>query len=626
MFGGGFVGVDVFFVISGYLITTIIVAELEQGTFSIVNFYERRARRILPALFLVMLVCIPFAWFWLLPSDMKDFSKSLVAVSVFASNILFWRASGYFDTASELKPLIHTWSLAVEEQYYVLFPLFLMLAWRLGKRWIWMLLAAIFVVSLAVAQWASLAEPSAAFFLLPTRGWELLMGAFAAFYLSKANRVDVNRNVAEIAGWLGLALIFYSVFAYNKTTPFPGLYALAPTVGTGLIILFATQQTAVGKFIGNKAFVGIGLISYSAYLWHQPLFAFARHKNLGEPSDLAYLCLSFTALVLAYFSWRYVEKPFRKKGGISRKSIFVFSALFSSFFVLLGLYGWSKDGFSDYYEKFRLSDLQRSNIQLIKTHTSYDLHDAMADDGDCHFWSENIDTRLKDRFKSCSLKYGKALLVVGDSHAMNIYNIITKSNARKFIVGIVQAGCRPHKNEKFCQYDDVLKFSKNNGRSISRLIFHQSGDYLLASQGAVLNEDVRKENHLIFHDENIQKIRAYLDMLSNYVEVIWLGPFVESRVDYRNLKKFDHGFAIEQKYIDLYKELNRQIYDLHKSSRDRSYEYIPFEDVVTINPDFLKIGECLTFRDGDHFSRCGEDIIAERLHKNKTIRDKLNKF
>lgn len=152
MFSGGFVGVDVFFVISGYLITTIILAELEQNKFSIVNFYERRARRILPALFFVMLVCIPFAWFWLLPSDMMDFSQSLIAVSVFASNILFWHQSGYFDTAAELKPLLHTWSLAVEEQYYVLFPLFLVLVWKLDKRWILVMLGLAFVTSLAVAQ------------------------------------------------------------------------------------------------------------------------------------------------------------------------------------------------------------------------------------------------------------------------------------------------------------------------------------------------------------------------------------------------------------------------------------------------------------------------------------------
>lgn len=196
-FSGGFVGVDVFFVISGYLITTIILAELEQGKFSIINFYERRARRILPALFLVMFACLPFAWLWLLPQDMDSFSQSLIAVSVFASNILFWKTSGYFDTAAELKPLLHTWSLAVEEQYYLFFPLFLMLAWRLSRRWILPLLGVSFVASLTAAQWNSAAKPMAAFFLLPTRGWELLIGAFVAFFFSKYSNKSFSNDARD---------------------------------------------------------------------------------------------------------------------------------------------------------------------------------------------------------------------------------------------------------------------------------------------------------------------------------------------------------------------------------------------------------------------------------------------
>jgi peptidoglycan/LPS O-acetylase OafA/YrhL len=349
-FSGGFVGVDVFFVISGYLITTIILSELEQGKFSIVNFYERRARRILPALFLVMLVCIPFAWFWLLPSDMKDFSQSLVAVSVFASNILFWRESGYFDTAAELKPLLHTWSLAVEEQYYVLFPLFLMLFWKLGKRWILVTLGLVFVASLAVAQWAAYAKPAAAFYLLPTRGWELLIGAFAAFYLSKANRKEFGKGLSEVAGWLGVALIMYSVFAYSKTTPFPGFYALVPTIGTVLIILFATQQTTVGKFVGNKAFVGVGLVSYSAYLWHQPLFAFAKAYTFHLPTIQLISLLIFISFALAFLSFKYVETPFRVKGRISRARIFWISVFGILFFTSVGLWGNFKDGFNRGHE------------------------------------------------------------------------------------------------------------------------------------------------------------------------------------------------------------------------------------------------------------------------------------
>lgn len=338
-FSGGFVGVDVFFVISGYLITTIILAELAQGKFSIVSFYERRARRILPALFLVMFVCIPFAWYLLLPSDLKGFSKSLVAVSVFASNILFWRESGYFNTAAELKPLLHTWSLAVEEQYYVIFPIFLMLFWRLGKRWILILLVVVFFASLAVAQWGAYAKPEAAFFLLPTRIWEFLFGVFTAFYLSGINRSDFSEGLSETCGWLGLALIFYAVFAYSKTTAFPGVNALVPTFGAMLVVIFATQKTFVGKFLGNKAFVFIGLISYSAYLWHQPIFAFLRFYTFDQISlPLNILSIAAT-FILSFFSLKYVETPFRKGSKVGRGSVFGLSAAGVFLFMFLGIYG-----------------------------------------------------------------------------------------------------------------------------------------------------------------------------------------------------------------------------------------------------------------------------------------------
>lgn len=345
-FSGGFVGVDVFFVISGYLITSLILLEVEQGRFSIINFYERRARRILPALFLVMLVCIPFGWLVLPAPDMKDFSKSLVAVSLFASNILFWRQSGYFDTAAELKPLLHTWSLAVEEQYYVLFPLCLLLAWRLGKRWMLILLVLGGLLSLALAQWGSLANPSAAFFLLPTRGWELLLGAVAAAYLSRSSQPAVPRLIAEVGGTLGLVLIAYAVLAYRNDTPFPGLYALVPTIGALLIILFATQQTSVGRFIGNRAFAGIGLISYSAYLWHQPLFVFDRY--LGHTNSKAMLLIfACASLVLAYLTWRCVERPFRNRQRTGRGLIFSFALVGTLFFTLIGFAGYKANGFPD---------------------------------------------------------------------------------------------------------------------------------------------------------------------------------------------------------------------------------------------------------------------------------------
>ena len=351
-FSGGFVGVDVFFVISGYLITTIIISEMAEGKFSMVNFYERRARRILPALFFVMAACLPFAWLWLTPSDLKDFGQSLIAVSFFSSNMLFWLESGYFDTAAELKPLLHTWSLAVEEQYYILFPIFLMLTWRLGVKWISIILSFVFLLSLGLAVLGTqyVTNPqitSGTFFLLPARGWELLVGVFAAFYL-KYKTHPKSRTFNQILSLLGFSMIAYSIIVFDETTPFPSLYALIPTIGTGLLILCAVPKTIVHNLLSLKAIVGIGLISYSAYLWHQPLLAFARHRAVGDISEVLLLILCSASLVMAWLSWRFVEKPFRNKHVFSRKFIFVFSIAGMIIISAIGIYADVKNGWFDY--------------------------------------------------------------------------------------------------------------------------------------------------------------------------------------------------------------------------------------------------------------------------------------
>jgi peptidoglycan/LPS O-acetylase OafA/YrhL len=346
VFSGGFVGVDVFFVISGYLITTVLVSDLKQGDFSLVHFYERRARRILPALFLVIFACLPAAWLLLSPEDLASFSRSIVSVATFSSNFLFWSESGYFNTAAELKPLLHTWSLAVEEQYYILFPLLLLAGWKLGIRALCILLVLVGVLSLMLAQWGAFAKPSATFYLLPTRGWELLMGAGAALMLDTLKvRNWCGGKHAEPLSVLGLALVLLSIFIYSEETPFPSLYTLVPTLGTLLIILFAVEGTLVQKALGLKPLVFVGLLSYSAYLWHQPLLAFAKHAGLYTPTLPTIFALLVLVIGFSYLSWRFVEKPFRDKQAFNRKQIFRYALIGSFVLLFVGAIGHFFKGF-----------------------------------------------------------------------------------------------------------------------------------------------------------------------------------------------------------------------------------------------------------------------------------------
>lgn len=345
-FSGGYVGVDIFFVISGYLITGILLKELAEGRFSILTFYERRARRILPALFAMILVSIPLAALLMTPAPFQNFAQSVLAVSLFISNIFFYtEQADYFRQEAELLPLLHTWSLAVEEQFYIVFPVLLAALWRFGQKLILWVLIIGAVASFALAEWASHNWVIANFYLSPSRAWELLAGSFCAFALR-----DRTLKGNEVLSMAGLFLVVVPIFAYDASTPFPGVYAIAPVLGTSLIILFASQSTITGWLLSFRGVVLIGLISYSAYLWHQPVFVFTRLYTGENLHGFEMAPLILLSLVIAYGSWRFIEQPFRQsktqpspvlptQKGVFAVSIAGLAALFS-----FGLYGHVRDG------------------------------------------------------------------------------------------------------------------------------------------------------------------------------------------------------------------------------------------------------------------------------------------
>ena len=318
---GGFVGVDVFFVISGYLITTILLREIHAGTYSLTGFYERRARRIFPALFVVLAMTTVIAAILLLPSELETYGSTLVGAVAFVSNIVFYVKAGYFAPAAETMPLLHTWSLAVEEQFYVFAPLILAFVAPRGARTLRIVLVAATVVSLALCVFVTRSNPSAAFYLPHTRAWELLVGGLLAAGVVPR----LAGRAREAAAALGLLLTLGSVALIEPGAHFPGLFALPPVLGAALL-LHAGEGTRVGRLLSVRPLVWIGLVSYSLYLWHWPVIVFAHH--LGVPvGAFRYALLLFGLSVgLAWLSYRFVETPFRRRR-MGRRAIFGASAV-----------------------------------------------------------------------------------------------------------------------------------------------------------------------------------------------------------------------------------------------------------------------------------------------------------
>lgn len=441
-FSGGFVGVDVFFVISGYLITGIIFGEIAQEKFAILRFYERRIRRIFPALFAVLAFTLIAGLAIFLPEDLKALSGSIVAATLFVSNILFWRESGYFDTAAEMKPLLHTWSLAVEEQFYIFFPLFLMVAWRWGlfrrsARIVKWLTWAALLLSLAASIYGIRYHDEATFYLLPTRAWELLLGSVIA--LGAVPRVT-RQWLREALAALGIGLILYAVFVFDTTTPFPGEAALLPCLGAALIIYAgrdAAEPTWAARLLGMRPFVFIGLISYSLYLWHWPLIVFTKYYMIFPLNQMQEAMVVLAALIVATLSWRYVETPFRKGNDHAltrnRRRIFAASGTAMSAAILIGLVTIAMQGWPQ-----RMMDSQA--LQIV----------AEAGIG-MELVKPCMNSRKDKNFKKpkdCTFGQGKAqpdIVLWGDSHAGALLPALVKATqgTNHNIRTLLMSGCPP---------------------------------------------------------------------------------------------------------------------------------------------------------------------------------------
>ena len=647
IFKGGFIGVDIFFVISGYLITSIILKELTTtGSFSFKKFYERRVRRIIPALLFVILITMPFAWIYLLPSSYVDFSKSILYSLGFSSNFFFhYSGQEYGAENGLLKPFLHTWSLSVEEQYYVLFPIILLVTFKYFKKYLGVILIIGFLISLFVANWGSKNYPSANFYFLHSRMWELIAGSILAYFeFSRgSNRQERKyQKFNSIFLSLGIILIILSITFHKQYFPHPSFYTLPAIIGVCLIIWFSNKDELITKILSSKLFVGLGLISYSLYLWHYPIFAFARiSENFFTGNVISIIVLSILLISISYFTYLFIEKPSRNKD-YKFKSIILWICFSFLVLIITNMMVIKNDGY-------------KQRVPVILKNISFKKPRDLL---------KNVNNQLCfNNSNECvfNAKSNKKVYIIGDSHMgslmFDLKNRII-SNDYQFITSVI-SGCiffpgfnsiqvKTRKINENCNNDYFLKLEKTlkkNKDSIiifgGRLPLYLDNKYFDNKEGGIEGE--AWENKLISdgkYDTIQSSFKNSINELSKNNKIILIYPIPEIGWNTQNkiLNQYSKNFFSSKRKVELkYVTTSYQVYKDRTKSSFELLDSLRGENIFKVYPHKLFCNtliddRCVThdddkifYYDDDHPSIEGAEMINSLIIKQiKKIEDKLN--
>ena len=575
-FKGGFIGVDIFFVISGYLITSIILRELiHKGNFSFKSFYQRRVRRILPALLFVMLVSIPFSWIYIYPLDLIEYSESILYSLGFGSNFYFhYSGLEYGSPESLLKPFLHTWSLSVEEQYYVLFPIILFVVFRYFRKGLFYFLLLSFIISLVLADWGSKNYPSSTFYFLHARIWELICGSLIAYFEIKLGKRSENKILCNTLPVLGLFLIFFSIFYFDNKIFHPSFITLIPVIGVALILWFTNEEDLVKKILSSKVLVGIGLISYSLYLWHYPIFSFCKNLEIFFNDNFGKLVLIIIAFILKIFSYYFKEQPARKIKSFK----IVFSTLVISAFIIV-VYNIAiivNDGF--------LNRVKVKNYQENHTYT------YLKQDGSVCFGRKYNDL----------CKFGskeKKIILLGDSQLASLaFDLQARTKSNYTFIPIIKPGyfhlrdvklLNKYNKKIITEYDVIrnnidklLVESKDNiiiiGGATSLYLYNKRIEGRAAHWDSIFVDKIS----LKYDQSSIEKAFInFVEDLSKNNEVILLYPIPEIGVNLQK-KKFENMVRIFNYEYSTFFEQNKEVINLfdaiNKPKIHKVYSYKAF--------------------------------------------------
>ncbi|MBC7006718.1 acyltransferase [Photobacterium sp. BZF1] len=625
-FSGGYVGVDIFFVISGYLITSIILSEINNKNFSISTFYERRFRRILPALSVVAFASTVLGYLFLTPDGLIDIGKSAVATALFSSNILFYFESGYFDVAAEMKPLLHTWSLAVEEQFYIFFPLLLIIIKKYSSKGYFYWLTILILISFSLCIFLTNKNALAAFYFLPTRAWELMIGSILALNLISQPNLRIWR---EVYSSVGILMIICSIFFFSSSTAFPGIAALMPTLGTALIIYAGTGGSSlISSFLSLRPIVFIGLISYSLYLWHWPIIVYTHIISIKEPTYIVLSIMLCFIFLISIISWRFVELPFRQKSIFKTKlSLLSSSALVSALILINGAAFVVSDGYPN-----------RLNKELS--------HNFAAKDDKWYHWTscENIIGKLENGEDLCNIGFKSSkkfrFILWGDSHAKSLASGVDLSADNNNFLGklATKSACPPlllieRLGRTHCHdfNQTVLNYISNNPE-IEVVIL--AARWTISAHGTRYKQEHGKTVKLINIEEkehgNSTNLELFEVGLTNTIqalqalgkEIVIVHSIPEVGFDVPSAFQVSSitGREINGLIAPSFKEYQERTKDVevifNKLKGLYSVDFI-FPEKVLCDEEYCRvaIGNDLLYRDDDHLSTFGSEYIANAFNQ-----------
>ncbi len=600
----GYLGVDVFFVLSGYLIFRITSVNGEFPKKYILSYLKNRVRRIAPALLFNIILAVPFVYFFTAPYLHDDIRMSLVATFFSVANVFYFLNTNYFNSINDSAPFLHFWSISLEIQFYLSAPFIILGALR--SKAPKFLIFTLIIMSLILSSIYMYRNDAASFYLLPMRLWEFLIGGLV-FLLNKKDFSRISTNTIIIVRNYSFTLIIVamSTSVLSSIASFANIFICVCTS----IILFQVERNSRNGIYSSPPMIFVGDISYSLYLSHFIVFFLFENYFVDNEWGLISLSLSiFFTILVSLFSYYVIEKPFltsqlRSSRALVTWVVVVSCLVLGSNQLLFGTLG------EKIWLKVRTEPEQQQNFNLISKYTSLDLSTNRVMDGACIYYSAQLGEEFKSKFQNCTQDGRKALIIFGDSHAMNLHNVYAQSNPESVIFTLAEGGCRPNE-KKSCFYRELIPFAHENSNRISKMIYHQSGSHLLQSlRGMELTaKEYNGSYDFRVNSVALSKVNLYLNEMAFGTSLIWLGPYLEPQLDFRNPENWKSRTSITDQNMRKFETLDTSI--LKKSEKFGEYQYVSSLNRFRFPFDRIFHDDCLAWSDFDHLSTCGESLLS----------------